>query len=447
MSNFLSNKQFSPHQLMIVGFAVIVFLGTILLALPLSSSTGEGIGILDALFTSTSAVCVTGLVVLDTGTDFSLFGQIVIMVLIQLGGLGFMTYGVLIALALGKKIGLKSRLLIQESTKSVSSQGLVRLAYSVFLIALFFESIVAIILTMRWYGEMELTHAIYHAIFHSVSAFNNAGFALWSDSLSSYVGDPVVNILITFLFIIGGIGFTVLLDVYHKRKWRTLSLHSKIVISTSTILSVAGFLFIFFIELLNPTTFGSLTWGERLLAAYFQGVTPRTAGFNTIDIGSMMVASQFFIIFLMFIGASTGGTGGGIKTNTFVVLVLSVWSIVRGKPDAQLFYRRISNEIILRALAVILISLGVILVVTLLLTITEHSLQREFMEVLFEATSAFGTVGLSMGLTPDLSPLGKLIIIVTMFIGRLGPLTLAFALAQKSFTTKIRYAEEKVLIG
>lgn len=443
----LKNKKLSPHQLIITGFAIIIFIGAVLLVLPISSSTGESIGFLDAFFTSTSAVCVTGLVVLDTGTDFSIFGQIVIMVLIQIGGLGFMTYGVLIAIILGKKIGLKDRMLIQESTRSITSQGLVKLAISIFTIAIILEAIATIVLTMRWMGEMGFANALYFAIFHSISAFNNAGFALWSDSLSGYAGDPFVNIMVTSLFIIGGLGFTVLLDLYHKRKWRTLSLHTKIVISTSAILSMAGFLFIFIMELMNPMTFGTLTWGERVWAAYFQGVTPRTAGFNTIDIGSMMVASQFFIIFLMFIGASTGGTGGGIKTNTFVVLLISVWSIIRGKTDTQLFNRRIANEIILRALAVIIISFAVILIVTLLLTISEHGHHDNFLDIVFEVTSAFGTVGLSLGLTSELTPIGKLIIIVTMFIGRLGPLTLAYALAQKSYTSKIRYAEEKVLIG
>lgn len=430
-----------------MGFGIIIVIGAILLTLPISSSAGESIGFLNALFTSTSAVCVTGLVVLDTGTDFSTFGQVVIMLLIQVGGLGFMTYGVLIAIILGKKIGLQERILFQESTKSITSQGFVRLVLSIIAIAFVLEAIATLVLTLRWHGEMGYAQAFYYALFHSISAFNNAGFSLWSDSLSGYVGDPLVNLLITALFIIGGIGFTVILDLYHKRRWRTLSLHSKIVISSSVILSLAGFLFIFLLELFNSTTFGALTWSERLWAAYFQGVTPRTAGFNTIDIGSMMVASQFFIIFLMFIGASTGGTGGGIKTNTFVVLLLAVWSIIRGKKEAQLFQRRIANEIILRALAVIMISIVVVLGVTLLLTITEHGHHDDFLDILFEATSAFGTVGLSMGLTAELTPLGKLIIIVTMFIGRLGPLTLAYALAKKAYMSKIRYAEEKVLIG
>lgn len=443
----MKRMKLSPHQIILGGFMILIFAGALLLALPVSSSTGQSIHVLDALFTSTSAVCVTGLVVLDTGTDFSVFGQVVIMLLIQVGGLGFMTYGVMIAIMLGKKIGLKSRMIVQESTKSMTGQGIVRLVLGILLIALVTEAAATIILTLRWYVKMGLTDAFYNALFHSISAFNNAGFALWSDSVSQYVGDPTVNIILSSLFIIGGLGFTVLLDLYNKKNWRQLSLHTKIVLITSVVLSIAGFVFIFLVELLNPDTFGSLTWGERIWAAYFQSVTPRTAGFNSIDIGNMMVASQFVIIVFMFIGASTGGTGGGIKTNTFVVLMMSVWSIIKGKQDAEIFKRRISNDVVLRALAVILISMAIILLVTLMLTLTEHGHHDDFLDFLFEATSAFGTVGLSLGLTPELSTAGKLVIIVAMFIGRLGPLTLAFALAQKSSRSQIRYAEEKVLIG
>jgi trk system potassium uptake protein len=437
----------TTYRTILLGFAVPILIGAILLNLPLSSSTGKSVGWLNALFTSTSAVSVTGLVVLDTGTAFSHFGQIVIIFLIQIGGLGFMTFGVLIAVALGKKINLKERLLIQQSTNAVSTQGVVRLSLSIFLIALIIETLGAVLLTIRWMDELGLKRALYYGAFHSISAFNNAGFGLWSDSLSRYVGDPIVNIVITLLFILGGIGFTVILDLYRKRRWRKLSLHSKIVLITSGSLSILGFLVIFTIEIFNPLTFGSLSWTERLWAGYFQGVVTRTAGFNSIDIASMMTASQFFMIFLMFIGASSGSTGGGIKTSTFAVLVLSLITIVKGKEDVQLLKRRISLETVLRSLAVMTVSVGVVILAVFLLTITERSLQKKFMDVLFEVTSAFGTVGLSMGLTPELSPLGKWIIIFTMYIGRLGPLTLAFALSQKTEKQKYRLPEEKVLIG
>ncbi len=436
----------SPHQWVIAGFAFIICIGALILASPIASSTGESIGFLNAFFTSTSAVCVTGLTVLDTGQDFSIFGQIIIMVLIQIGGLGFMTFGVIVAIILGKKLGLRQRLIIQESTKSTSIQGLIRLSLHIFMIAFIFEAIASVILSIRWVEDLGLKNAIYYAVFHSISSFNNAGFALWSDSLSRYVGDPTVNIVITLLFIVGGIGFTVIIDIYNKRMWHTLSLNSKIVIISTTVLSLVGFLIIFILELINPAIFGTLSWGEKLWAAFFQGLTPRTAGFNTIDISSMLEASQFFIIFLMFIGASSGSTGGGIKTNTLVVLILAVLSSIKGRDEIHIFNRRIANEYIQRALAIIMISLGVVLFVSFLLTITEDHLKHDFIEFLFEATSAFGTVGLTMGLTTDLTIPGKIIIMLTMFIGRLGPLTLAFALSQKK-TSKVSYAEEKILIG
>lgn len=444
---FASLVYLTSSRIILLSFAIPILLGAFMLALPVASSNGNSVGWLDALFTATSAVCVTGLAVVDTGSVYSLFGQWVILALIQLGGLGFMTYSVLVAIVLGKKIGLKDRLLIQQSTNALSTRGIVRLSIGIFVAALIIEGLGAIVLTVRWMADMDFATALYYGIFHSVSSFNNAGFALWPDSLSRYVGDPVINVMITLLFIFGGLGFTVIMDLWKNRSWRKLSLHSKIVLLASGILCAAGFLVIVAIEWFNPATFGSLSWSERLWAGYFQGVVTRTAGFNTIDIASMMTASQFFMIFLMFIGASSGSTGGGIKTTTVVILLLALISIVRGKSDVQIMERRIAPSIVMRAMAVMVISVGVVLAATFLLTLSEHSLQKDFMEVLFEVTSAFGTTGLSMGMTPELSAPGKLIIIFTMFIGRLGPLTLAFALSQKHSQEKFRYPEEKVLIG
>ncbi|MCU6707486.1 TrkH family potassium uptake protein [Paenibacillus sp. J5C_2022] len=438
-------KEISPHQWMVIGFAAIIVLGAFLLDLPTASADGRSIGFLNALFTSTSAVCVTGLVVLDTGSDFTVFGQIVIMLLIQVGGLGFMTYGVMIAVILGKRLGLKHRILIQESTKSASIQGLVRLVFSITAIAFAFEGIGALLLWLRWLSDMGAADAAYYAVFHAISAFNNAGFALWPDSVSGYVGDPVVNIVISLLFIGGGIGFVVIVDMMKNRKWRRYSLHTKIVLLLSTFLSLAGFLVIFCLELLNPAVFGDMSWSERLWSAYFQSVTTRTAGFNSVDLVGMLAATQFFMIFLMFVGASSGSTGGGIKTNTLMILLVAMYSSVRGRTQVQLFGRRIGYDIVLRALSVIIISLGVVMAVSFLLTITEQGIP--FIDLLFEATSAFGTVGLSLGVTPHLSIAGKLIIIATMFIGRLGPLTLAYALARHKQENKIGYPEEKVLVG
>ncbi|WP_246239638.1 TrkH family potassium uptake protein [Paenibacillus anseongensis] len=443
----VSEFKLTSPRIIIIGFALIILIGAVLLYFPVSAANGQRVSFLNALFTSTSAVCVTGLIVVDTPNAFSTFGEVVIMILIQIGGLGFMTFGVLMAIIMGKKIGLKERLLIQQSTNSSSPQGVVRLILGIFMIALIIESLGALILTLRWSNDLGAARAIYYGIFHSISAFNNAGFALWSDSLSRYVGDPTVNITIALLFILGGIGFTVVLDVYDKKSWSKLSLNTKVVLTTTVILIVLGVLVIFFIEIANPKTFGSLSLSEKLWASFFQGVVPRTAGFNTIDIASMMAASQFFMIFLMFVGASSGSTGGGIKTSTFAILVLAVLTIVRGREELQLFQRRIVQDLVLRALAVIIISLFVVLSSAFLLTLTEHKLQKDFLEILFEVTSAFGTVGMSMGLTYELSPIGKIIIMITMFIGRLGPLTLAFSFSQSIKKQPYRYVEEKLMIG
>ncbi|PZT52959.1 TrkH family potassium uptake protein [Paenibacillus silvae] len=446
MVSTLKNKT-NPPQLIMIIFFILIWIGAILLALPIAAKSGTSIGLLDALFTATSAICVNGLVVLDTGSVFSTFGQVIIMMLIQVGGLGFMTLGVMVAIILGKRIGLKQRLLIQQAANTSSAQGLVKLSLYIVLIAFAFEALSTIILTLRWQGELGLSQSLYYALFHSVSAFNNAGFSLWSDSLSSFVGDPIVNITIITLFIIGGLGYMVVVDIFRKRSWRKLSLHSKIVLVGSFSLYLIGFIVIFFLENWNPSTFSNLSWGERIWAALFQGTAPRSSGFNTIHIGSMLATSQFFIIILMFIGASSGGTGGGIKINTFVVLVLATIQTFRGGGQVHAFERKIAGETVMRALAVVMSSLAFVLGISILLSITEGILENHFLDVLFEATSAFSTTGLSMGLTSELSAPGKLIVIFTMFAGRLGPLTLAFALAQKKHKSKIGYAEDHVLIG
>lgn len=437
--------EISPPQWMILGFAAIAIIGAVLLSLPAASATGRSVGFLDALFTSMSAVCVTGLAVIDTASSFSMFGEMVIMVLIQLGGLGFMTFGVVVAILLGKRISMKERLLIQESTKSTNFQGLVRLSLGIFMIALLFEAVGSLILILRLLPEMSVGRAVYYGVFHAVSAFNNAGFALWPDSLMRFAGDPVFNLTISFLFISGGLGFMVIMDLYRKRRWRTLSLNSKISLMAAGGLTLIGFAVVFGLELLNATAYQSLTWSERVWGAYFQSVTPRSSGYNTLNMPDLLTTTQFFIIMLMFIGASSGSTGGGIKTNTFIVLILAMYSSIRGREQVHIFDRRIPYDLVLRALSVIIISLGMVMLVAFLLTITEP--EQDFIVLLFEATSAFCTVGLSLNFTPELSEAGKAIIIVTMFLGRLGPLTLAFALATRRRESKIGYPEEKILIG
>ncbi len=433
--------QMSPPQILAISFLIAIVIGTFLLKLPLA--TNEGISWIDALFTAASATTVTGLVVVDTGETFTVFGQIVIMLLIQIGGLGLMTFAVLIVLVLGKRIGLKERMIVQEALNQTSIGGVIRLVKVLLLFAIVIELVATIFLSFRWVPEYGFAFGVYTSVFHAISAFNNAGFSLWSDSLISYVSDPVVNILITLLFITGGIGFTVLSDLWHTKEFHRLSLHTKLMlVGTLAINIVAMFLF-FSLEYTNPATLGALDFGEKLWASYFQAVTPRTAGFNSLDISSMTTGSIVFMLLLMFIGAGSASTGSGIKVTTFIVIVMAVWTFLRGRNETVVFERTIKNHIVIRSLAIVVISLFAVFLSIFALSITENA---PFLMIVFEAFSAFGTVGLSMGLTGDLSPIGKEIIIVLMFIGRVGPLTLAFSLARTQ-KSNIRYPDGEVFTG
>ncbi|MPY18719.1 TrkH family potassium uptake protein [Paenibacillus glucanolyticus] len=446
MNSKLKWLRLSPPQILVLGFAAIIFIGAALLMLPISSRTGEPLGFIDALFTSTSATCVTGLVVVDTGTTFSSFGQIVIMLLIQIGGLGFMTMATLFALVLKRRISLKDRLVLQEAMNQSSMEGIVRLIRRVLLYSLVIEACGAVLLSIRWAFDMPIGKAIYYGVFHAVTMFNNAGFDLFGDfrSLTGYVYDPVINVVVMFLIVSGGIGFIVLSDLIDFRKQRRLSLHSKVVLSMTGALLLLGFIVILIFEFTNPRTLGSLNWGGKFLGALFQSVTPRTAGANTIDITGLRQATQFFIVILMFIGASPGSTGGGIKTTTFTIMVGAVIAMMRGRDDIVMFRYRLAQERVLKALTIALLALLLVLAVSMILSTTEEG---EFLEILFETTSAFGTVGLSMGLTPDLTVFGKILISITMFAGRLGPLTLAYALGPKKGKELYRHPEGKMIIG
>lgn len=446
MNSKLNWLRLSPPQILVLGFAAIIFIGTALLMLPISTSTGEPLEFIDALFTSTSATCVTGLVVVDTGTTFSSFGEIVIMLLIQIGGLGFMTMATLFALALKRRISLKDRLILQEAMNQSSMEGIVRLIRRVLLYSLIIEACGALILSIRWAFDMPIGQAIYYGVFHAVTMFNNAGFDLFGDfrSLTGYVYDPVVNVVVMFLIVSGGIGFIVLSDLIDFRKQRRLSLHSKVVLTMTATLLLVGFIVILIFEFTNPRTLGSLNWDGKFFGALFQSVTPRTAGANTIDITGLRQATQFFIVILMFIGASPGSTGGGIKTTTFTIMVGAVIAMMRGREDIVMFRYRLAQERVLKALTIALLALLLVLTVSMILSTTEEG---DFLEILFETTSAFGTVGLSMGLTPDLTVFGKVLISITMFAGRLGPLTLAYALGPKKGKELYRHPEGKMIIG
>lgn len=431
----------SPPQVLSITFLVAIFFGAILLYLPVS--TTAPISFLDALFTATSATTVTGLAVVSTGNDFTLFGQTVIMVLMQIGGLGLMTFALLIVMLLGKKIGLRGRILIQQSFNQYSLGGMIRLVRIILLFTFGIEAIAAAFLAVRWVPEYGWGFGLFTSAFHAVSAFNNAGFSLWDDSLSAYVGDPVVNIIITMLFITGGIGFTVLYDMWGAKEFRQLSLHSKIMLTGTLAVNLFAMLFLFVSEYGNMETLEALPLGDKLWASYFQAVTPRTAGFNSIDIGSMETGSIVLISLLMFIGAGSASTGSGIKLTTFLVIILVTASYLNGKKEAVIFNRAIPSHLLERSLAIVFISMTAVFTGILILSYTENA---PFEWIVFEAFSAFGTVGLSMGLTGELSVLGKIIIMMLMFIGRVGPVTLAFALARQH-KEPIRHPKGDIFTG
>ncbi|WP_255361557.1 MULTISPECIES: TrkH family potassium uptake protein [unclassified Candidatus Frackibacter] len=437
-------KSLSPGQFLALGYIIVISIGTLLLTLPIATVNHQGLNVLDALFTATSATAVTGLIVVNTSTYFTVFGQLVILLLIQIGGLGFMTTSTLFALLLGKKINLKERIIIQEELNHFNLSGVIKLVRYVILLTLGLEAIGAILLFPKMIVRYPLSKALLYSVFHSISAFCNAGFDLFGNSLANFTGDIYINIVITSLFIVGGIGFAVIADLYRHRKFSRFSLNTKLVLVTTITLIILGTVVIFILEYSNPNTLQGLSVKGKVLAAYFQGVTPRTAGFNTISLGQMRSASLFFIIVLMFIGASPGSTGGGLKTTTMGSLIAVVYNLVRGNDEIELFKRRLARSVIYKALAVTIISLAWVILITMVLTITEKA---KFLEVFFETVSAYGTVGLSTGITGNLSGIGRVLIIVTMFLGRVGPLTLATAIGEQKQQGKVRYPEEKVLIG
>lgn len=441
----ISQWKLTPYQILVLGFAGLIIFGASLLTLPVASVTGERLGFIDALFTATSAVCVTGLVVVDTGTYFSLFGQLIIIALIQAGGLGIMTMATVMALLVRKKIQLRERLIMQEALNQLTVAGVVRLTQYIIKITLLIEFIGGTILAIRWYEDIG-PKAIYFGYWHAVSSFCNAGFDLFGEfrSLTMYVSDITVNLTITSLIILGGIGFTVISDVFNNKSFFRFTLHTKIVLTTSAILIAFGTVVIFILELNNPATLGELPWDGKILASYFQSVTPRTAGYNTINIGDLRPATIFFVIILMFIGASPASTGGGIKTSTASVVVAAIWAYISGKNDAELFGRRISYNNVYKAFSLVFISAALVVLVTMMMSVTE---QVEFLKLLFEVVSAFGTVGLSTGITPTLTPYGKLWLIFTMFAGRVGPVTIALALALRKRKGAVQYPEGKITIG
>jgi len=446
MAMAVPKMRFAPPQILAMGYAVMVLIGTLLLMLPISNTTGQPLPLIDAFFTATSAVCVTGLVVVDTGTFFSTFGQVVILVLIQIGGLGFMTMATLFALVFQRRISLRDRLLLQEAMNQGSVEGIVRLIRRVLYYSLAIEAAGALLFAARLAFDMPLGRALYYGIFHSVSFFNNAGFDIFGDfrSLTDYADDPIMNLTAMALIVLGGLGFIVLSDLADFRSKKKLSMHSKVVLATTGFLILLGFVVILIFEWSNTGTLGRFGWNGKFWSAMLQSVTPRTAGINSVDLTALHHSTQFMLLILMFIGASPGSTGGGIKTTTFAVTIGAMIAMMRGREDVVFFRQRLARERILKALTIILLALALVIAVSMILSATED---HDFIVILFETTSAFGTVGLSLGLTPELSTFGKVMIALTMFAGRVGLLTLVYALKPKKSTEKFRYPEGKIIIG
>ena len=455
------NIKLKPTQILVLGFLGILVIGTILLNLPISSVGGKSIGIIDALFTATSSVCVTGLVVVNTMEHWTMFGKTVILILIQIGGLGFMSFTTALFIIMGRKITLKERLVIQEAFNQYTLAGMVKLTINILIGTFIVEGVGALLLSIRFIPKYGIGMGVFMSVFHSVSAFCNAGFdIIGHSSLTPYVSDVLFNFTIMMLIILGGLGFAVWLNIvnvsrdkienqYSMKRWFSkLTLHTKLVLVLSGFLIGVGFVFFFIVEYNNPDTFGNMTLSQKILAALFQSVTPRTAGFNTIPLDKLKEASKFMTILYMFVGGSPGGTAGGVKTVTVGVILLTVKSVMEGKERTEIFSRSIPTGVIRKATAVIAISLGVVVGVTMLLSLSEPD-SIPFMDIFFEATSAFATVGLSVGITGSLSTFGKIIIAITMFIGRLGPVTMvaAFTLKGKRRKGSIKKPEERVMVG
>lgn len=445
----INTKKFNLKytQISALGFAAIIFMGAILLMLPISSRSGEVTPFINALFTSASATCVTGLVVYDTFTHFSLFGQIIILALIQIGGLGFMLIATLFSLMLKRRIGLKTRGLLKESVSTITIGGVVRLTKNILKCTLVFEGIGAIILAFRFCGEMGFARAVYNGIFHSISAFCNAGFDLMgrfepSSSLTRFRGDIVVNLVVMALIVIGGIGFLVWQDLWvNKFKFSKYKLHTKIVLVATIGLIIFPTIIFYFMERKN--LFLGMPAKDIVLSSLFQIITPRTAGFNTLNIASLTESSKLLIMILMVIGGSPGSTAGGIKTTTFVIIIFSFISSLRHTQDLNIFNRRLENEIVKRAYNVGSTYLfGVVTSVLFICAVQPLKLT----DVFFEVFSALSTVGMTTGITSKLIGASKLVIIILMFCGRVGSLTIALAFTEKRETIPVRLPIEKISI-
>ncbi|MFI5490320.1 MULTISPECIES: TrkH family potassium uptake protein [Micromonospora] len=436
-----------PAKVIATGFAAAVAVGTALLSLPVATRAGQRADLVDALFTATSAVCVTGLVTVDTGSYWSGFGQAVILLLIQAGGLGIMTLATLFTVLLSRRLGLRARFLAQAETKSLELTNVRGVVRRIVLFSLASEAVVAVVLTVRFATAYDAPFgtALYDGTFHAISAFNNAGFSTNADSLMRYVTDPWISLTIAAAVILGGLGFPVVFEL--ARGWRRPALWSvmtRITVVLTVALLALGTIVLALAEFSNPRTLGPLEGPQKLLAAFFSSTMTRTAGFNSVDIGAMRPESLLASDVLMFIGGGSAGTAGGIKVTTFGLLAFVLWSEMRGETQVNVGRRRIPPSNQRQALAIVLLSIGAVVVATfILLAITPYRLDA----ILFEVVSAFATVGLSTGITGSLPPQGNILLILLMFIGRIGPLTVASALALRDRNRRFELPEERTIVG
>lgn len=443
----LTRRALSPSRVVVLAFGAAVLVGTAALMLPVSTESGQVTNPGEALFTATSAVCVTGLAVVDTATHWSTFGEVVIMVLVQVGGFGIMTLSSLVALFLSRRLGLRQRLRAQAESGTIAPGEVRRVVVGVAAVTAVFESVAAVILAWRFFvdTDVSLGRAAYLGLFHSVTAFNNAGFALFSDNLMGFVTDWWINVVVALAVIAGGIGMPVWFDL--KRAWRrprAWSLHSKLTVGTTAVLIVAGTALILACEWGNPSTLGGLSTPDKFLAGFFQGVSPRTAGFNTLDYGLMRESSWLVTDALMLIGGGSASTAGGIKVTTFALLAFVIWAEVRGEPDVDAFGRRIPNAAQRQAVSLVLLAVGAVITATFALMLLAD---LDLGPAMFEAISAFGTVGLTTGVTSSLGTPAQMILVGLMFLGRVGPITLFAALVLRERGRLYRFPHERPIIG
>lgn len=436
-----------PARLIFTGFGLSAIIGTLLLLLPIARQDGVSTTVMDALFTAVSALCVTGLIIVDTPAHWSGFGQVVILLLIQIGGLGVMTFATVVGLAVVRKLSLRSRLTAAAEARAAGIDDVRSLVLSIVKISLGIEAVVAVVLTLRFLlaYDMQVGEAVWTGVFHAVSSFNNAGFALFSDSLMSFVTDPWITLPICAALVLGGLGFPVIMQLRrHLRRTRLWTMHTRLVVVGTLVLLVAGAVYVTALEWANPHTLGPLDWQHKVLAGFVQSTNTRTAGFNNLDVGAMDGATLLGMDVLMFIGGGPAGTAGGIKITTFAVLFFILLAEIRGDTAVNVFGKRLSRAVHRQAITVALLSLGLVVGATMVLVgISEFSLD----EVLFEVVSAFGTVGLSTGITADLSVTGQSVLVALMFIGRLGPMTVASALALRERTVQYELPKERPIIG